>query len=334
MKWYNNIHTILYIYVKNLLQFYFSIIFYIRGDRMSRNLDNTAKVFSLEEKENNNTFRFSAILKEKIDSKKLKVAIIKTLEKYPSYKVKIKSGFFWSYFENNDKEPLVEETIDNSVKSINLNKNNDYLFKVNYLNNKINLDVCHVLTDGLGAIILLKEILYNYLNQKHNLKNLNREVLKDNNITQDQYLKNFNRKRVYKNYPKKSFLIKEKWDLKVNKTHYYTLELDRLKTICKEHNATISEYLTALYIYTIYKTIYDKKSNKDISVTVPIDLRKHYNVQTFSNFFTCMSIEGSVIENKQISFKRILSQVHKEFKSKLTKDNIEKYLSRDVKLMI
>ena len=48
-------------------------------------------------------------------------------------------------------------------------KNNNYLFKVTYIANKINLDVCHILTDGVGATIFLKAIIYNYLDMKYSL---------------------------------------------------------------------------------------------------------------------------------------------------------------------
>ena len=78
--------------------------------------------------------------------------------------------------------------------------------------------------------------------------------------------------------------------------------------------------------------VYDKTSKKDIAVTIPVDLRRHYNVNSFSNFFTCMNIKGNVLKNKYMSFKKILNEVKREFKNKLTIDNIQKYLSRDVKL--
>ena len=77
-------------------------------DNSWRKLDNTAKVFSLDEKKNNNIFRLSVILKEKVDSMILKSAVNKTLEMYPSYKVKIRTGFFWNYLEVNNKEPIIE----------------------------------------------------------------------------------------------------------------------------------------------------------------------------------------------------------------------------------
>jgi len=95
---------------------------------------------------------------------------------------------------------------------------------------------------------------------------------------------------------------------------------------------TITEYLTAIYLYAIYNSIYNNKSKKDINITIPIDLRKHYQVDSLSNFFTCAQIKGNLSQNKNITFKNILTQVHKEFKSKINKESINKYLARDVKL--
>lgn len=298
-----------------------------------RKLDNTAKIFSLEDKKHNNTFRLSVVLKEQIDINLLKSSVIKSLDKYPYYKVKINSGFFWNYLEYNSKEIIIEQEQEIPCKSINFKKNNDYLFKVTYFNNKINLDVFHVLTDGKGATILLKEILYNYFNIKYNLNTIIKENTKENIIDyKDEYLKNANKSLLCKEKIKKAFQIQEKSNLSINKTYHYILNLEQFKKIVKKHNVTITEYLTTIYIYALYKSIYNKQSNKDLIIAIPIDLRKHYQVETFSNFFTCMNIEGNISNNKNITFTQILNQVHKEFKEKLTKNNIECYLSRDVKL--
>lgn len=59
-----------------------------------RSLDNTAKIFSVEEKKNTNTFRLTAFMTEKIDPKYLKEAVLESLINYPAYRVQLKSGFF------------------------------------------------------------------------------------------------------------------------------------------------------------------------------------------------------------------------------------------------
>ena len=75
-----------------------------------RRLDNSAKIFPISNgKKYSTVFRLSAILKEDIEPKLLQEAVKIALEKYRSFQVKMKMGFFWYYFENNTKEPIVEE---------------------------------------------------------------------------------------------------------------------------------------------------------------------------------------------------------------------------------
>ena len=69
-----------------------------------RRLDNSAKIFPLSTgKRYSTVFRLSVLLKEDIQLPILKEAVIEALEKYQSFKVKIKKGFFLNYLENNTK---------------------------------------------------------------------------------------------------------------------------------------------------------------------------------------------------------------------------------------
>ena len=81
------------------------------------------------------------------------------------------------------------------------------------------------------------------------------------------------------------------------------LNLNKFKIICKKYNVSITEYITALYIYSIYKTIYNKKSNEDIIITIPIDLRRHYNVSSLNNFFTCMDINSNIVNSNVVNLR-------------------------------
>ena len=74
-----------------------------------RRLDNSAKIFPIaSSKKYSSVFRLSAVLKERIDEKTLKRAVEKVLKNLPSFKVKLKKGAFWYYFEDNNKEIIVE----------------------------------------------------------------------------------------------------------------------------------------------------------------------------------------------------------------------------------
>ena len=296
-----------------------------------RKLDNTAKIFSMEDYTNNNTFRLSVVLKEKINPSYLKDAVIRTLIDYPSYKVKIRAGFFWNYFEKNDNDVIIEEENEMPCESINFVMNNDYLFKVTYFDKKINVDMCHMLTDGMGGTIFIKSIIYNYLNIVKDMNIKIEDKYYDAGYGRDQYLRRYDKSMFSVDKSKNIFLIKDKYDINVNKTYHYIISVNDIKEVSKKYGVSITVLLTSLYVLALYNTVYDKNSNKDIYINVPVDMRKHFNVYAFSNFFTCMDIKAN-INRSDVDFESVLEQIKNEFSSKLKIENLKGYLSRDVKL--
>ena len=299
--------------------------------KKSRNIDNTAKIFSLDFIKNANVFRFSFVLKEDIKKDILIKAVNKSLESHSSFKVKLKSGLFWDYFEYNDKEFIVKKASRRSFNRFNYSKNNGYLIKVRYYKNRVNVDFFHLLTDGVGAINFIKSIISNYLDIKNNTDyNINE---KNYDVSyQDEFIKNYDKNYKATNSVKNVYLFKEKMKRGINNTYHYTVKVDDIKKVSKENKCTITEYLTALYIYGLYKTMYDKSSKKEIALTIPIDIRKHFNVDTLSNFFVCMKVNPKIYENNLTSFKEILEAVKEEFKNNITEEKIKGYLGNDVRL--
>ena len=296
-----------------------------------RNIDNTAKIFSLDFIKNANVFRFSIILKDRVNRKILKEAVNKSLGSYSSFKVKLKRGLFWDYFEYNDKDFIVKSSGRRTFDRFNYYRNNDYLIKVRYYKNKINIDFFHLLTDGVGAINFVKSVVSNYLDIK-NETDFNKDEKKYDVAYQDEFLKNYDKNCKNSDTIKNIYLFPDRMKRGVNNTYHYTINIDDIKKVSKEKQATITEYLTALYIYSIYLGMYDKKSKKEIVLTIPIDIRKHYKVDTLSNFFVCMKVNPKICENNLSSFDGILESVKKEFKNNLTEDKIKGYLANEVRL--
>lgn len=295
-----------------------------------RKLDNTAKIFSLSVDDDMSVFRLSALLKDKIKEDLLKRAVIKALEDYPEYRVKLGSGLFWNYLDFNNKGPVVEEEDDIPCANINFRKNNNYLFKVSYYKNKINLDIYHVLTDGTGAITFFKSLIYHYIDLRYDLKHEKEEKVDIG--TKDQYLKYYEKEYSRGSDLKPAYIIPNKVNNKINNTYHYTISIKEMKKICKKNKVTITEYIAALYVYSLYRAFWNKESKKEISVSIPINLRKHYEDETLSNFFTYTNIVSNFIGKDNVSFEDVLKQVKSEFLNKLNSEKIREYLARDVKL--
>lgn len=295
-----------------------------------RKLDNTAKIFSLEADNNINIFRYSVVLKKNIDKNILLEAVNRTLDDFPMFKVRVCSGVFWNYLEYNTKDVVISKETDKPCNEIDFKANNDYLFRVTYYKNKINLDIFHILTDGTGASYFIKSLVYNYLDIKYKMKVYKNS--RDNVLEyQDQYLVNFDKSDKTKYETDLAYQIKGKI-LDVNNTYHFTVTVNDMKKVTKKYGVSITEFLTALYIYALYTSIYDGESKKEIIINVPVNLRKYYNVDTLSNFFVCMDINPKLLERSVSSFDEALMLVHEEFSNKLTTDKVKSYLNRDVRL--
>ena len=291
-----------------------------------RKLDNSAKLFPISNgKKYSTVFRISCVLKEKIEPSALQKAVEITLDKYKSFRVRMKAGFFWYYFEDNNKLPIVEEENDYPCKYIDSRRNNGYLFKVTYFEKKINIDIFHSLTDGDSGTTFFREIIYNYLEIVHPelLNNEKRGTRKIEYNTEDSYIKNYDKKAKSNASGKKAYILNgRKLKLGAVSAIHEIIDLKQLKEETKKQKVTITQYLTAVLIYSIYQENYLKANGKKpVKVCIPVDLKKYFPSKTMSNFFSYLTVEAELKKDQLDTFEKILDFVKKDFEKKLTDKN-------------
>ena len=302
-----------------------------------RKLDNSAKIFPISTgKKYSTVFRLSAVLKEKIDPNLLEEAVKQALEKYSFFKVRMKPGFFWYYFEHNTKCPKIEEEKDYPCKYIDDRRNHNYLFKVTYFEKKVNIDIFHSLTDGNSGTTFFKEILYTYLELKHpeELDEEERRIRKIEYDAEDSYMKNYDRKAKSNASSKKAYILKgPKIPLGAISAIHQIMNLEDLKKVSKQEKATITQYLTAVLIDCIYQeNDKKKKGRKPIKVCIPVNLKKYFSSKTMSNFFSYITVEAEMKRDQLDTFQKILDFVKKDFTEKLTEEEIMRTMSANVKI--
>ena len=302
-----------------------------------RKLDNSAKIFPIvSSKKYSSVFRLSAILREKIDERTLNKAINLVLTKLPSFKVKLKKGAFWYYFEDNNKPIVIEQENDYPCKYIDPRTNNDYLFKVTYWENKINIDIFHSLTDGNSGIVFLREIVYTYIELAHkdDFNKKLRTERKISNNTEDEYLKNYDKKSKRPDSGKKAYIFKNKLlPLNGRGVIHVNINLEQLKNKAKDKGVTITQFLTAALIYAIYNSNYKKNTGKrPIKICIPVDLRKYFKTEAVNNFFSYITVQADMNKTKLQDFDVLLKFVKQDFERLLTKEEISKTMSANVKL--
>ena len=304
-----------------------------------RKLDNSAKIFPLQESNKYSTvFRYSAVLKETIDKAVLEKAVERALIRYSAFKVRLRKGFFWYYLEENPKKVIVRKEIYYPCKRINQNDNNGYLFNVTYFERKINIEIFHSLTDGNGGLIFFREIIYNYLDMKH--KELqDKEERKARKIefdTEDSYIANYDKKSKKKLGTKRAYILKGKeLNLGQVSVNHLLVDSNDIKAECNKYNLSTTQYFTSVLIWSIYNANvlkYDRhlKNKKPIKVCIPVNLKKYYRSKTMSNFFSYISVDAEM--ETCISFEDITDFVRSEFEKKLSQEEILKTMSDTTKI--
>ena len=302
-----------------------------------RRLDNSAKIFPLSsDKRYSTVFRLSVVLKDDIKQEILEKAVIEALKKYESFKVKLKNGFFWHYLEMNNQNPIIKEEHEYPCKYIDPKESNGYLFKVTYFKNKINIDIFHALTDGNSGTVFFREIVYTYLEMCYP-----KDIDKDKRIskkigytTEDSYIKNYDKKSKPNSSSKKAYKLKGR-NINLNGVSviHQNINLTQLKEEAKKANATITQYLTAVLIYAIYKGNYEKsRTRKPIKVCIPVNLKKYFPSETLSNFFSYITLSANLKDEKIETFEDVISFVKEEFDKQLKEKEVLKTMSNNVKL--
>ena len=299
-------------------------------------LDNTANLFPVIATEQmTNVYRLAITLNEPVKPELLQQALNEILPKFQYMNLRIRTGIFWYYFETNiNGAPKVTEEADFPCRKFNLHKNNYYLFSVTYYKCRINLEVFHVLADGMGGINFLRELVYEYLRLAHpeNLEIANDTISEDTSFNrEDSYLKNFRTTSPsgYKSKPAVHVTGHHFPKGMLGVIHGY-LSVQELKEKSRAVGVSINEYLAGIYAYSIYKEqLNSMPSKKPIVVCVPVNLRPYFHSITTRNFFVMVSVDFFPVKEDHTP-EEVIQIVAEGLRKQMNKDNLETLFSYNV----
>lgn len=303
-----------------------------KGTTLWGKLDNTAHLFPvIAKRKTSNVFRESITLYDEIDSSILQIAVVQTLNSFPGFSVRLKRGLFWYYLEENPKSfPTIKEEDEYPCRLIDYKDSHEYLFKVSYYKNRINLEIFHVLADGVGAKMFLKALIYHYLSLKYSdvaLLPVDDEfTLEREDGFQVCYDKSSSNKS---NYSKLKALTLGGRKLPYNGLSVIegSMSVKEVKNIAKQYDSSINEFLVSCLAYSIYQIYHSEK--KPIIVTVPVNLRKFFNSTTTKNFFAMVNATFIPV-NDDYSFEEVLDIIKESLRSQINKENFKKTISYNV----
>ena len=299
-------------------------------------LDNTAHLFPVIAGESmTNVYRISVTLKEEIDPSILQEALSLVLPKFDVFNVRLRTGIFWYYFEENGKKAprVVEESLF-PCRQIRPNRNRNYLFRVTYYKNRINLEVFHVLTDGMGGVNFLRELTYQYLRLAHpQILEVTSDGLSEEtslNI-EDSFVKNYKQSKASGFKKEKAYILHlDKLPKGEFGVMHGFMPVSQLKEVSHRYGVSINEYFVACYMWSIYsECLHGMPSESPIRVAVPVNLRPYFDSVTTKNFFVMVSAEF-LPDKAGYTFDEIVAIVKESLGSQITKQNLENLFSYSV----
>lgn len=133
-------------------------------------LDNAAKIYPAARRKNwSNVFRQSVTLTEKVDVAVLQSALDITVHRFPSIAARLRKGVFWYYLQQVESAPAIQEEYSYPLTFMSKSEMRRCAFRVIAYENRIAVEFFHSLTDGSGALIFLKTLTAEYLEQKYGI---------------------------------------------------------------------------------------------------------------------------------------------------------------------
>lgn len=300
-------------------------------------LDNSAKIFPfLMDNDNQNLFRLSVELNEKIDQEILQEALNQTIKRFPSFAVKLMRGVFWYYFEHNEATPIVKPESDIIMEKITPYNCNGFCFRITYYENRITAEFYHVICDGTGALEFMKSLLYSYLSLKgYNITSDSKILTIDTPIDprelEDSFVANYKPKKLRD--LNISGLTGKTPAFAVSGAPFATagkgvinadINVKEILKYCKAHGWTLTQFLGGLFMYSVYMTKGKFAQNpNDVVLFVPMNLRKTYQSITLRNFTLFSRIRVSMDSERDIPLETFVEAVKFGLKEELDRTNLD-----------
>ena len=298
-------------------------------------LDLSAIVYpTLQRRDFSSVYRLSVLLKEDVNPDVLQQAVDIAIKRFPTYKSAMRKGLFWRYLEpNNNPGPIVQKDVRNFCMPMPFKSNNRYLVRFYWYGRRIALEAHHSLGDGTGGMFLLQTVTAVYLRLLgHPVANdgfvLDVDSEPDPEEFEDAYMRYANAQVRPARPAEKTYRVRG------TKEPFYTLNVidgimsvKEVMQVAKRYNATVTEYLNAVLLYSLLK-----KQEHDfhlklrpVRIAMPVNLRRFFPSKTLRNFITMVypSIDPRLGE---FTFEEIVAHVHNYMRYYIN----EKFLKGDI----
>ena len=241
-------------------------------------------------------YRMQATLDEKVDLGRLQAALEGIKPRFPYFQVELRRGFFWFFFERNDgPTPVVQDSKFPMQKVLTMRRGG-YLYRVRAFENRIALEMCHILTDGYGALIYFRSLLAEYFRLQGIPTEYDESVLDPKGSPAESEWEDAFSRYASPGLPE-PLRGRRAWHLPgfplpihTVRISTGTLSLAAALAKAKEYGATLTVYLSAVYLAAL-QDVQDadhgsarRLKRKILRLQVPANLRNFFPSKTLRNF--------------------------------------------------
>lgn len=304
-------------------------------------LDNAAKIYPAARRKNwSNVFRQSVTLTEEIDKCVLSSALEVVVKRFPTIASRLRKGMFWYYLQEVGNSPEILSEYSYPLVFMSRKEMRKCAFRVIVYKKRIAVEFFHSLTDGTGALVFLKNLTAEYLEQKYGISIPleegivdRREQPKEEEI-EDCFPKtagNVPLSRKDTNAWHMSGEVSPKGFLNLI---CFKLPVGQVKEKAHEYNTTLTIFLSAVMMKALLDLQNEKnpivKKQKPIKLLIPVNLRNLYHYNTLRNFamFTIPEIDPRMGE---YSFEEIVKVIYHKMGAEITEKHMSRVIAANVK---
>ena len=303
-------------------------------------LDNAAKIYPAVKRKNwSNVYRYSATLSEEVDKTVLKRALDATVPRFPTIAARLRFGVFWYYLEQVAEAPTISEEYSYPLVYMSAKEMSRCAFRVIVYGRRLALEFFHALTDGTGALIFLKTLLAEYLEQKYGISVPCEDgVLDRREAPFDEEMEDC--------FPKYAGVVPASrkdtnaWHMTGDKIKdgflhltCFKLPTQDLLALAHRYGVTVTVCVNALMMQALVRLQNEKnpsrKRQKRIKVLIPINLRQLFLAKTLRNFsmYTIPEIDPRLGE---YSFEEICGVIAHKMGAEFTAKQMSRVIAANV----
>jgi hypothetical protein len=286
-------------------------------------------------------YRIQASLDAEVNIPLLQKALDAIRSRFPYFQKELRKGAFWYFFEDNRAPNTITMDSQFPMQKVPTKTPGGYLFRVRASASVVSIEICHILTDGYGALIFFRSLLAEYYRLQGITTVYDETVFAPDGVPcADEWDDAFS--RFAKPGTPKPLRGHSAWHLPGSLLSVHTMRvttgtLSLADTLAKAkyYGATLTVYLAAVFLAalqdvqdTAARTL-PRRHRKTVRLQVPANLRAFFPSRTLRNF-SLYALPELDTRLGHYEFIEIITRIKATMAMAFTPKELQKTITRNV----